>query len=81
MTLIKGTSLQPVIYSHTIIKYETLAFPLAFRFRHLFEVLQNPAFEVIDILKPLLTKIRRGFFAANTSCSLNLFSQFVSDPD
>ena len=51
--------LQSVCHRDPAVKYETLAVPSAVGFRYLFEVFQNAAFQMVDILDPF-TVLRDG---------------------
>ena len=48
---------QPVADADAVVEDKAIAFPRAFLFGHLFEVLQDAAFEVKDILNPLTDQI------------------------
>ena len=44
---------QSVAHRHTVVENKTIAFPAAGFFRDLFEIPQDSAFQMIDILDPL----------------------------
>ena len=48
------TRLQPMAHAHPTVEDETLAFPFAFFFRHVFKIFQNTSFEMEDILEAFL---------------------------
>ena len=54
MTLIVMTRIQIVIYRNALIEHETLTFPERVFFRHIFQVLKNAAFKVVNLIKALL---------------------------
>ena len=54
MALIKFTRFKLMVHRDAVIKNETFAFPCTLGVRHLFEVIQHSALEVIDLFKALL---------------------------
>src|SRR6476659_528420 len=68
---------QPVAESHTFVEYKTLAAPAALLLRHAFEIAQDSALEMIDLVKPLRQQIGAGLLAANAAgaehCDLAVF--------
>ena len=59
--------LESVPDGHPFVEDEALAGPEAFFLRDAFEVLENPAFQVIDLSDPGLLEQGGGFFATNTT--------------
>src|SRR6478609_11202136 len=68
---------QPVAESHTFVEYKTLAAPAALLLRHAFEIAQDSALEMINLVKPLRQQIGAGLLAANAAgaehCDLAVF--------
>ena len=67
MAQIMRPFLEPVPHRDPPVKDETFALPRALLLRHLFEVFQNPALEVIDLFNPLLEQVIRALLAADTA--------------
>src|SRR5947199_9692908 len=58
---------QHVAQRHTFVEYKTLAAPAALLLRHAFEIAQDAALEVIDLIKPLRQQIGTGLLAPDTA--------------
>src|SRR6056297_2364510 len=58
---------QPVAHRDPAVKDETLALPGALIFGHLFEIFQDTALEVIDLLHSLAQQVIGGFLAADAA--------------
>ena len=54
MALVKYTRFELMVNRYAVIKNETFALPGTLGLRHLFEVIQHSALEVIDLFKALL---------------------------
>ena len=54
---------QSVPHAHPVIEDKTFTLPKAFVLRHVFKVLQDPAFEVKHLFHPLTQQVVGGFFA------------------
>src|SRR5690606_40121849 len=67
MALIEGARRQVVAHRHPVIKDETLTLPFALLCRHLLEVLEDAALEVIDLLETFLEHEAGGLLAADTT--------------
>src|SRR5690606_3625522 len=58
---------QAVAHAHTLVEDEALALPAALAFGHLLQVLQDAAFEVVDLLEALHAQQGRGLLAADAT--------------
>src|SRR3984957_2015313 len=58
---------QTVAKRDTLVENEALAKPAAVGLRDLFEIVQNAAFQVIDLGKALREQVARGLFAADAA--------------
>ena len=58
---------QPVADRHAVIEGIALPLPAAGLGRHLFQILQSAAFEVVHFAEPFLQENCRGFFAADAA--------------
>ena len=56
---------QPVVQRHPLIKNKALPLPAALGFRHLLEVLEDAAPQVVHLPETLLLQVAAGFFAAD----------------
>ncbi len=56
-----------MVHSNAVIKYKALTFPQWFLFRNILKVLQNAAFQVINLFKPLLFHIGSRFLTTNAT--------------
>ena len=56
---------QPVVQRHPLIKNKALPLPAALGFRHLLEVLEDAAAQVVHLPETLLLQVAAGFFAAD----------------
>src|SRR5690554_3901134 len=54
MALIEGARCQVMPHGYPVIEYKTLALPFGLLYRHLFQVFQNAALEVVDLLEAFL---------------------------
>ena len=62
---LERASCKAVAHRHPLIEDEAFAPPQAFIFRHLFEIFQNAALEVINLVDPLGPQEAGRFLAAN----------------
>src|SRR5690554_2174649 len=69
VTLIKPTAFQIVIDRYPVIEYKAFALPQALLLRNLLEVLENAAFQVVNLVKTLLFQVCRRFFTTNATCA------------
>src|SRR6476620_9647595 len=58
---------QPVAQCHTFVEYKTLAAPAALVRRHTFEIAQDTALEVIDLVKSPRQQVCAGLLAADAA--------------
>ena len=58
---------QPMPHRHAAVKDETFALPCALLGGHLFQIFQDAALEVIDLLDPLPQQVIRAFLAADAA--------------
>ena len=58
---------QPVAQRHAFVEYETFAAPAALLLRHAFEIAQDAALEVIDLVKSVRQQIGAGLLAADAA--------------
>ena len=58
---------QPVPHGHAVVEHETFTLPGAVLGGHLFEIAQDAALQVIDILDPLPQQEVGGFLAADAA--------------
>ena len=59
--------LQLVVDAHPLVEHEAFALPAAAGLGHIFQVLQDPALEVVDPLKALLQQVGGGLLAADAA--------------
>src|SRR4029078_7902164 len=57
----------PVPQRHTFVEYKTLAAPAALLLRHAFEIPQNAALEMIDLVKSVRQQIGAGVIAPDST--------------
>src|SRR5690554_994522 len=74
VALVVITTLQVMVDGNPVVEYKTLALPQAPLLRHLFQVLQNAALEVIHLVKPLFFQVSGGLFATKDRKSTRLNS-------
>src|SRR5947207_6132484 len=65
--IVRSSLPQSVAQRHTFVEYKTLAAPAAFLLRYAFEIAQDAALEVIDLIKPLRQQIGAGLLAADAA--------------
>src|SRR6266481_1570753 len=58
---------QPVTKRDALVKHKAFAAPAALGLRHLFQVFQDAALEVIDLGKPACEQVGAGLFATNAA--------------
>src|ERR1700733_9834985 len=63
----RRTLLQSMAKRHAVIEHETFAAPAALRLRHAFEISENAALEMIDLLEAAREQIGAGLFAADAA--------------
>src|SRR6202030_3765735 len=59
--------LQSMTQCDAFVEHKAFSAPAAFRFRHAFEISENPALEMIDLRKAAREQIGAGLFAANAA--------------
>src|SRR5882672_6205721 len=65
--IVRSSLPQPVAQRHTFVEYKTLAAPAALLLGHAFEIPQDAALEVIDLIKSTGQQIGAGLLAPDTS--------------
>src|SRR5687768_9319160 len=61
--------LQTVSNRNPLIKYKAFALPQALFFRNFFQIFQNTAFQMVNLIKTLLQHVSRGLFTTNATCT------------
>ena len=67
MAHVIGPGLQRLIDRHPAVKDKALALPAAVRLRHILEIFQDAALQVIDLVEPHILHQRAGLLAADAS--------------
>src|ERR1700720_150561 len=58
---------QPVTQRDALVKHKAFAAPAALGLRHLFQIFQNAALEVVDLVKPAREQVGAGLLAADAA--------------
>src|SRR5690348_9958274 len=60
---------QAMAERHALVEHEAFAAPAALRLRHLFEIFQDPALEVVDLGKAASQQMCARLLAADAACA------------
>src|SRR3546814_222527 len=85
MAQIELTDAEVMPHGHAVIEHEAVALPSTLRLRHLLQILEDAALEVINLLKALTKHIARRLLAANAAgaehCDLLMLCRVVVSLD